>query len=171
MTKPSQHLGWTSRIRLRAAASGVLALAILLLPAVVATPPAQAQANTIFRTLYAFTGGTDGRYPQGGLIQDAVGNFYGTTFYGGGSGCIKVGGCGTVFKLSKTGKETVLHSFTGADGGGPEGSLLRDKVGNLYGTTGFGGGSSDGSGQWNDDRARTPSQTVPGAKGLGSVFS
>jgi uncharacterized repeat protein (TIGR03803 family) len=140
MTKPSQHRGWTLRMRLRAAASGALVLAILLLPAVVATPSAEAQAHPTFRTLYAFTGGKDGQYPHGGLVRDAVGTFYGTTVSGGFSRCRS---CGTVFKLSKTGKETVLHRFPGTqyDGLNPPAGLVRDKAGNLYGTT-YGGGTT-----------------------------
>jgi len=75
--------------------------------------------------------------PQAGLIQDAVGNLYGTTYYGGAFGN------GVVFKLDTTGVETVLHTFTGkADGSNPAGPLVRDKAGNLYGTTtGFSSGS------------------------------
>ena len=144
MTKPSQHRGWSSRRRLRAAASCALVLAILLLPAVVATPLAQAQAYTTFRALYAFTGGTDGEYPHGGVVRDAVGNFYGTTALGGISGCRY---CGTVFKLSKTGKETVLHRFPGTqyDGVNPLAGLVRDKAGNLYGTTYAGGTTGNGT--------------------------
>jgi len=60
-------------------------------------------------TLYSFAGGTtDGCYPYGGLLRDAAGNLYGTT-----SQCGGTSNAGTVFKLSKSGKETVLHSFTG----------------------------------------------------------
>src|SRR5207244_8943029 len=47
--------------------------------------------------------------------------------------------CGVVFKIDSTGNETVLHGFTGADGSNPEAGLLRDAVGNLYGTTSAGG--------------------------------
>jgi uncharacterized repeat protein (TIGR03803 family) len=80
--------------------------------------------------LYSFTGGTDGNYPQGTLIQDAAGNLYGTTYRGGASGV------GTIFKLAVNGQETVLYSFTGlADGGNPQGGLTRDSAGNLYGTS------------------------------------
>ena len=48
-------------------------------------------------------------------------------------------GCGTVFKLDRTGKFTVLHTFNGADGVFPDGWLVRDNAGNLYGMTGNGG--------------------------------
>jgi len=83
--------------------------------------------------LYSFTGnGNDGARPYGGVIRDAAGNLYGTTFRGGASGL------GTVFKVAKR-KETVLHSFTGADGENPYASVIRDAAGNLYGTTSGGG--------------------------------
>ncbi len=83
--------------------------------------------------LYAFTGGVDGAYPNGALIKDAKGNLYGAT---GGGGAY---GYGTIFKLTMTGKETVLYSFTGgADGSGPNGALFREKNGDIYGTAGGG---------------------------------
>lgn len=90
--------------------------------------------------LYSFSGGADGGNPNAGLIQDAAGNLYGTTFSGGSSGN------GTVFKVDATGKETVLHSFTGKDGAGPFAVLMRDVAGNLYGTTNSGGDHSFCSG-------------------------
>jgi len=88
--------------------------------------------------LYSFAGSQngDGAYPVAGLIQDAAGNFYGTTNQGGSSSC----SCGVVFKLSKAAKETVLHSFTGgSDGGYLSERLYRDQKGILYGTTNSGG--------------------------------
>jgi uncharacterized repeat protein (TIGR03803 family) len=86
--------------------------------------------------LYTFMGGTDGALPYAGLVRDTAGNFYGTTFFGGGTGCQSQLGCGTVFKLDTSGKETVLYHFTGgADGEGPYAELLLDSKGNLYGTT------------------------------------
>ena len=58
------------------------------------------------------------------------------------SGC-RGSGCGVVFKVSKSGKETVLYSFTGgADGGVPNGGLIWDAKGNLYGPTTSGGDMS-----------------------------
>lgn len=88
--------------------------------------------------LYSFTGGADGYQPIGGLVLDKLGNLYGTTQSGGANG-----GVGTVFKLTPTGTETVLYSFTGgADGAYPQGGLIFDKVGNLYGTTAQGGDPS-----------------------------
>jgi uncharacterized repeat protein (TIGR03803 family) len=91
--------------------------------------------------LYAFTGVPDGEFPVANLILDAVGNLYGTTATGGVvDGCTAKRGCGTVFKLDTTGKETVLYSFTsGTDGAIPNAGLVRDATGNLYGTTVYGG--------------------------------
>ena len=85
--------------------------------------------------LYSFAGGSDGEFPQAGLVRDSEGNLYGTTLTGGGStGCS--GSCGTVFKVTPSGSETVLYRFTGgADGGNPLCVLVRDKDGNLYGST------------------------------------
>jgi uncharacterized repeat protein (TIGR03803 family) len=90
--------------------------------------------------LHAFLGGSDGAYPAAGLILDKAGNLYGTTSLGG------VHNAGTVFKLKKSGKEIVLHSFAGPDGANPYASLIRDAKGNLYGTTEFGGHSNQCAG-------------------------
>jgi uncharacterized repeat protein (TIGR03803 family) len=90
--------------------------------------------------LYTFTGGADGAYPFGPLVQDAAGNLYGTTLSGGDLTCGHSAGCGTVFKLDATGKQTVLHTFTGGtDGVDPYGNLFRDVSGNFYGITLIGG--------------------------------
>src|ERR1700690_3444815 len=104
----------------------------------IATPLANAQK---FIVLYNFGGPPDGGLPQASLI-DEHGVLYGTTYIGGTGNCAVEGvtvGCGTVFKLSgKT--ETVLYSFQGQpEGAFPVGGLLRDKSGNLYGTTTEGG--------------------------------
>ncbi len=93
-------------------------------------------------TLHSFAGGTDdGARPNGDLIADADGNLYGTTSSGGIGDCD--GGCGTVFKVTPDGQESILHAFIG--GAGPEGvnpgaGLIADAEGNFYGTT-YGGGS------------------------------
>ncbi|QAU23136.1 DUF3466 family protein [Dyella sp. M7H15-1] len=95
--------------------------------------------------LYAFTGGSDGSAPIAGLIQDASGNLYSTTVFGGAYGQ------GTVFKLTPNGfggyTENVLYAFTGGnDGGNPyAGALIQDGIGNLYGTTVYGGTYNDGT--------------------------
>jgi len=93
-----------------------------------------------FAVLHSFSG-ADGASPSGSLVRDKAGNLYGTTGFGGGTGCSGFG-CGTVFKLSSTGKLNVLHRFSGTDGANPFGTLVRDAAGNLYATTVFGGSSS-----------------------------
>ena len=80
----------------------------------------------------------DGSGPQAGLIQDAAGNFYGTTKFGG------TAGGGTVFKLDNAGHETIIDGFCEIkpncpDGSAPEAGLIQDAAGNLYGTTSSGG--------------------------------
>jgi len=92
---------------------------------------------------------TNGANPRGGLVFDAGGNLYGTTYVGGGSYSSTVG---TVFELSPTAgggwTKTVLHNFrdnhVDKDGVEPNGDLIFDAAGNLYGTTV--GGGSDGFG-------------------------
>jgi uncharacterized repeat protein (TIGR03803 family) len=95
-------------------------------------------ADGMETVLHAFAGGTDGANPLGGLIADQAGNFYGTTSSGGGTAC-GGGGCGTVFKLTADGTETVLHAFAGgADGATPAAGLVTDGE-SFYGTTQAGG--------------------------------
>jgi len=84
-------------------------------------------------TLHSFTG-NDGSNSQATLVQGKDGNFYGVTTNGGASTTCTMG-CGTVFKITPAGVLTVLHSFHGADGANPQGSLLQATDGNFYGTT------------------------------------
>jgi uncharacterized repeat protein (TIGR03803 family) len=84
--------------------------------------------------LYTFSGGADGGSPWAGVVQDSDGNLYGTTEIGGAYNY------GTVFKLTPSGTETVLYSFSGGtDGAFPLDGLTFDAEGNLYGTTYEGG--------------------------------
>ncbi len=95
--------------------------------------------------LHRFGRYADGRFPGAGVIRDAAGNLYGTTS-GGGVVSLCGGGCGTIFKIDSSGKETVLYRFRGgADGVAPYGGLIRDGSGNLYGTTQTGGANAYGT--------------------------
>ena len=107
---------------------------------------ALAPAQT-FTVLYNFTGGSDGWGPYAGLIQDPAGDLYGTTSLGGDPSCTPGYGygCGVVFKLDTAGTETVLHTFWGSDGTNPVAPVLRDRAGNIYGTTSYGGSSGYGT--------------------------
>jgi uncharacterized repeat protein (TIGR03803 family) len=96
--------------------------------------------SNILTTLYSFRGGSDGALPQSRLVS-INGDVYGTTQYGGGSGCNGTG-CGTIFKINQLGRETILHRFYAyATGAYPQG-LVRDSAGNLYGATLEGGGAT-----------------------------
>jgi uncharacterized repeat protein (TIGR03803 family) len=137
------------------------------------TPPAQGQ-QWVFNQLYAFQGGTDGSYPESGLIADASGSLYGTTTQGGAENA------GTVFKLSppmsgqSAWTETQLYAFQGgqSDGATPLGNLAWGENGVLYGTASQGGPSGagmvfqlsppgGGSGNWTE----TPLAFFPGESG------
>jgi uncharacterized repeat protein (TIGR03803 family) len=113
-------------------------------------------AGTVFKldsagnetVLHTFQRAPDGAVPIAGLVQDAAGNFYGTTGSGGQKSCN--GGsatCGVVFKVDPNGNETVFYSFTGGtDGEYPWGGLLIDSTGNLYGTAEGGNPAGGGYG-------------------------
>jgi uncharacterized repeat protein (TIGR03803 family) len=136
--------------------SAVLA-AIGLLLAVAVLTPAQAQTSdkdyATGRVIFSFPPDlTGGLQPRAGVIRDSAGNLYGTTSEGGDlrhpSPQAYCGmGCGTVFKVDKTGKETVLHAFSGQlydfDGSYPVAGLVMDSSGNLFGNTYAGGDYSD----------------------------
>ena len=106
-------------------------------------------AGTVFKLdsrgnetiLHNFSGTGDGAEASGSLARDTAGNLYGATLFGG------TFNFGTVFKVDTTGAETVLHTFsaTGGDGAIPGGGLVRDRAGNLYGTTNSGGSSYFGT--------------------------
>lgn len=85
--------------------------------------------------VYSFAGPPDGGNPAGNLVRDSAGNIFGATVWGG------VSNSGTVFKVDATGQESILYSFLGGttDGANPEGGVIEDSAGNLYGTTAGGG--------------------------------
>src|SRR5271168_4027197 len=94
----------------------------------------------VLTTLHSFTF-SDGYAPLAGLVQATDGNFYGTTYEGGGNSTCG-NGCGTVFKITPAGVLTTLHTFNFTDGADPNGVLIQAADGNLYGTTANGGSGS-----------------------------
>lgn len=121
------------------------------------SPPSVPGGTWTKTTIYSFQGGADGQVPIGTLTFDGAGNLYGATSYGGGFGSCNAPfyqNCGTVFELSppkvKGGAwtEKVLYAFKGyagdvtsdgGDGANPNGGLILDQQGNIYGTTHIGG--------------------------------
>jgi uncharacterized repeat protein (TIGR03803 family) len=97
--------------------------------------------------LHIFGSGTDGNVPTGGIVLDASGNGYGTTYAGGAKSE------GTVFYVAaSTGAVTVIHSFnsgaSAGDAANPAAGLVLDSEGNLYGgsTAGFDEAEFEGGG-------------------------
>lgn len=90
--------------------------------------------------IHDFGGVGDGCEPIASLLAASSGTFYGTTTSGGTSGE------GIVYKIDTSGNELVLHNFpsNSVDGFYPEGELVRDRSGALYGTTYYGGSNRDG---------------------------
>jgi len=125
------------------------------------SPPKQKGGKWTETVLYSFPTSKQGFVPAGDLVFDGAGNLYGATIYGGGYGT-NCGDpvypyCGAVFELSppktKGGKwtETVLHGFKGVapgaqfgDGANPNGGLVLDSSGAVYGTTYYGGNNVKG---------------------------
>lgn len=108
------------------------------------SPPAAGSNSWKETILHAFSS-PDGSQPMSQLVIDSAGKLYGTTYHGGASGL------GVVFRLARPARgttawtESILHSFGGTDGAEPQAGLVRDAVGNLYGTTSAGGSSSMGT--------------------------
>jgi uncharacterized repeat protein (TIGR03803 family) len=93
-----------------------------------------------FTNLYKFSGGSDGGFPVGSLVQGNDGNFYGTTSSGG------TNQLGTVFSVTPGGQFKSLYSFMSSSAGGyPEGALVQGGDGNFYGTTYIGGDNQFGT--------------------------
>ena len=120
------------------------------------SPPQQKGGAWTETILYSFQGDQDGYVPHDDLVFDKQGNIYGATLFGGGYGHCNdfYGFCGTVFELIKpktkggAWTEQVLHSFRGTDlnvltgdGANPNGGLIFDAKGAIYGTTNAGGNS------------------------------
>jgi hypothetical protein len=111
------------------------------------TPPTEGQTSWTKTTLYSFAGGVDGSFPTGTLLMGKGGVLYGTTISGGltTSPRCRPAGCGTVFSLTPPSgnntswTKTTLWIFSDHDGAVPNGSLVADASGNLFGLTNSGG--------------------------------
>ncbi len=102
----------------------------------------QITSTGTYKVLYSFctqTKCTDGANPFSSLIQASNGRLYGTTLYGG------IGGGGTVFSITTTGKLQTVHSFSYTDGSSPYAGLVQASNGSIYGTTSSGGLRNDGT--------------------------
>jgi uncharacterized repeat protein (TIGR03803 family) len=108
----------------------------------------------VLTTLYNFCSQpncADGADPWSALTQGSDGNFYGVTYCGGVAiSSPQYGGCGTIFRLTPNGDLTTLYSFCPqptANGFCPDGNhpygLIQATDGNFYGTTWFGGSTSN----------------------------
>jgi uncharacterized repeat protein (TIGR03803 family) len=123
---------------------------ILLCGAVALALSAPAVAGSL-TVVHTFKGGArDGMQSTSQLTPDGVGNFYGTTQFGGSKAICSDGseetGCGIVFRIALDGTETILHAFKGKDGAYPSSRVTLGPDGTLYGTTSIGGRSANCSG-------------------------
>jgi uncharacterized repeat protein (TIGR03803 family) len=94
------------------------------------------------KVICRFHGGDDGYYPEAGLIE-SLSSYYGTTLFGGGSGCGNTG-CGTIYKVTAAGRHHVLYRFAGGDDGAYPNGLV-EYNGVFYGTTKAGGANNTGT--------------------------
>ncbi len=143
------------------------------------TPPVSGQGVWTETTLWSFTGRNTGAKPQGALLQDSIGALYGTTVGGGAYGN------GAVFKLRPPRQPgggwtpSLLWSFgAGAGGANPQGTLIADLDGALYGTAAYGGRNDCPAASWPyyDESPSVTAPTLdapyvtPGENGCGVVF-
>lgn len=155
------------------------------------SPPQTLGGQWTEKILHSFAGGTDGALPNGGLVVDSKGLVFGTTLNGGNeseycSAGLLATGCGIVFELAPpTSKsiawtETPLYVFKdGSDGASPNGNLLLDTKGGLYGTAGGGTEQSgvvfrlsDVNGKWGETVLYTFTGGDDGSdSGAGVAFS
>ncbi|HTT98396.1 MAG TPA: choice-of-anchor tandem repeat GloVer-containing protein [Rhizomicrobium sp.] len=115
-------------------------------------------ADGTYSVLHKFSGGADGSFPSGRLSKESDGDLVGVTNEGGDLGCGNGNGCGTVFRVTPTGKFHVLHTFTGVGSMGfPAGGVAEDSRGNIYGTV---GGAREGNPDFVFKIARNGTYTV-----------
>lgn len=98
----------------------------------------------VLTPLHSFTDFKSGAGLTARVVRDQAGNLYSTAEAGGNARLCPLAGCGVVFKVDPSGNETVLYRFKGKDGKTPFSGVIRDQMGNLYGTTKSGGTSGAG---------------------------
>jgi uncharacterized repeat protein (TIGR03803 family) len=114
-------------------------LSVFAVAFVLAAVASGAEAQTL-NIVHNFTGGKDGANPDDGFTMSPTGILYGTASGGGAQGA------GVVFRITANGKEAVMHDFgVGTDGATPNGGVILDGSGALYGTTAGGGDSGSGA--------------------------
>jgi uncharacterized repeat protein (TIGR03803 family) len=119
--------------------AGRFAFALASMSGLAAATAPCAQAQTL-NIVHNFTGGKDGANPDDGFTMSQTGILYGTASAGGASGQ------GVVFRITANGREAVMHSFAGGtDGAAPNGGVILDANGALYGTTTAGGAQGAGT--------------------------
>src|ERR1700733_6717526 len=124
--------------------------------------PLASRAGTL-TVVHNFTNGSDGGNPVDGLMMGAKGTLFGTTSAGGAPGL------GTVFQIGRHGTEKVLHSFQGgSDGAAPNGGVIEDASGTLFGTTTGGGAFGAGTVFSVRGKAETVLYSFAGGTGDGS---
>src|SRR5579871_50090 len=128
------------------------------------------KAKPNVETIYSFGGiSSDALAPGSPLIQGSDGTLYGSTATGGNPSAICPKGCGTVFRVTPSGVETVLYSFgsESTDGQGPLGALVQASDGNFYGTTAS-GGTTASSASANSNCASA--NVYSGYSGCGTIY-
>ena len=148
MTKRNQQHSFVIRVLV---GSATLVLAVVAAAAMIGSRSVGAMLQTAptvkFRTLYKFTNKNgDGAQPLAGVNVDPDSNLYGTTYSGGLNRQCDELGCGTVFKLDPTGKETFVYSLGNENGASPHASLISDGKGNFYGAASGGGSGGAAAG-------------------------
>ena len=135
-------------MRLRLPLRSAIGLFLFVIFVLALTPTAFAAGKE--KVLYSFQGMPDGESPVGGIVFDKAGNLYGSAG-GGANTCLGIGQCGIIYQLKPPVKhgdpwtESVLYTFLGKnfnDAETPNGGVVIDQTGNLYGTTGYGGTGS-----------------------------
>ena len=100
--------------------------------------------NGAFKTLHHFAA-DEGQYASGQLLLASDGYLYGTTLEGGKDNINCAGGCGTIYRVSPSGKFATVHFMAAAEGADPFGGLIEGTDGLVYGTAYMGGASGCGT--------------------------